>query len=120
MKDPQNNYQPLSRKTMSNYNSGPRIDFAMFKNNYAKTDKHPKETGKIEITRDFLKAMVEVAKTGTMPVLKAASWDNVSKKGMAYRSIRLEIVDSDSQDTRPHDEKAASASVADDGDDMPW
>lgn len=107
---------------MNNYDNGPRIDFAMFKNNYAKTDKHPKETGKIEITRDFLKAMVEVAKTGTMPVLKAASWDNVSKKGMAYRSIRLEIADSDSQDTRSYGEKAGAAEAlsVNDGDDMPW
>ncbi len=119
MKDPQNNYQPLSKKTMSNYNSGPRIDFAMFKNNYAKTDKHPKETGKIEITRDFLKAMVEVAKTGTMPVLKAAAWENVSKKGMAYRSIRLEFIEPNSGNTHSDDNQQVEE-AADSGDDMPW
>jgi hypothetical protein len=102
---------------MSNYSSGPRIDFAMFKNNYAKTDKHPKETGKIEMTREFLKAMVEVAKTGVMPELKLASWDNVSKKGLAYRSIRMEIVDPNSQNTGSREEETATS---DDGDDMPW
>jgi len=107
---------------MSNYNSGPRIDFAMFKNSYAKTDKHPKETGKIEMSREFLKAMVEVAKTGVMPELKVASWDNVSKKGLAYKSMRMEIVDQSSQDTRSYGEKAgaAEAQAVDDGDDMPW
>lgn len=109
---------------MNNYNNGPRIDFAMFKNSYAKTDKHPKETGKIEITREFLKAMVEVAKTGNMPVLKAASWDNTSKKGMAYKSIRLEITSSEPSDTQPHDENegavTATASSDDSDDDMPW
>jgi hypothetical protein len=94
--------------------SGPRIDFAMFKNQYAKTDKHPKETGKIEITREFLKAMVEVAKTGVMPELKAAAWENTSKKGVSYRSIRLEIV-------KPEANAAvASAPDSDDDDDMPW
>lgn len=102
---------------MSNYSSGPRIDFAMFKNRYAKTDKHPKETGKIEMTREFLKAMVEVAKTGVMPELKLASWDNVSKKGLAYRSIRMEIVDPNSQNTESREEETAASN---DGDDMPW
>jgi hypothetical protein len=110
---------------MSNYSSGPRIDFAMFKNKYAKTDKHPKETGKIEMTREFLKAMVEVAKTGVMPELKTgvmpelklASWDNVSKKGLAYRSIRMEIVDPNSQNTESREEETAASN---DGDDMPW
>jgi len=108
---------------MSNYDNGPRLDFAMFKNTYAKTDKHPKETGKIEITREFLKAMVEVAKTGSMPVLKAASWENTSKKGMAYRSIRLEFLSSEPSNTQSHDEAAGAAAataVSDGDDDMPW
>ena len=104
---------------MNNRDNKPRLDFAMFKNTYAKSDKHPKETGKIEITREFLKAMVEVAKTGTMPVLKAASWENVSKKGLAYRSIRIEFLEPEPVDARSYGEKTAEAEVADE-DDMPW
>ena len=76
---------------MSDWNDVPKVDFAVFPNRYAKTDKHPKKTGKIEITREFLKAMVERAKTGEMPVLKVAMWENVSKEGNPYDNFRLEL-----------------------------
>ena len=70
---------------MADYANDPKLDFAVFKNKYAKTDRHPSEVGKIEFTREFLKAMVERAKTGTMPVLRAAMWDRTSKAGLDYR-----------------------------------
>ena len=76
---------------MADYANDPKIDFAVFKNKYAKTDRHPSEVGKIEFTREFLKAMVERAKTGTMPVLRAAMWDRTSKAGLDYRFFRLEL-----------------------------
>ena len=69
------------------YKTGPRQDFALFKNKYAKTDRHPSEVGTIEIEREFLKAMVEQAKTGVMPTLKAAAWNRTSKKGVP-RSLK--------------------------------
>tara|TARA_R110000796_G_scaffold77646_1_gene173538 strand:- start:1590 stop:1898 length:309 start_codon:yes stop_codon:yes gene_type:complete len=102
---------------MSDYDNGPRIDFALFKNKFAKTDKHPKETGKIEITREFLKALVAVAKTGVLPEIKAAAWDNVSKNGLAYKSIRLEITTPEPVSETPEPEEVATASSSDD---MPW
>lgn len=73
------------------YKNQPKVDFAVFKNQYATTDRHPSEVGKIEFTREFMKAMVEVAQTGTMPVLKVAMWNRVSGKGLAYKNFRLEI-----------------------------
>ena len=76
---------------MSDYSDEPKLDFAIFKNKYAKTDRHPSEVGKIEFTREFLKAMVDRAKTGTMPVLRAAMWDRTSKAGLDYRFFRLEL-----------------------------
>ena len=76
---------------MNDYANDPKLDFAVFKNKYAKTDRHPSEVGKIEFTREFLKAMVERAKTGTMPVLRAAMWDRTSKAGLDYRFFRLEL-----------------------------
>jgi len=76
---------------MPDYSDEPKLDFAIFKNKYAKTDRHPSEVGKIEFTREFLKAMVERAKTGTMPVLRAAMWDRTSKAGLDYRFFRLEL-----------------------------
>ena len=57
---------------MADYANEPKIDFAVFKNKYAKTDRHPSEVGKIEFSREFMKAMVERAKSGQMPVLRVA------------------------------------------------
>lgn len=76
---------------MADYESGPKIDFAVFKNSYAKNDRHPAEVGKIEFSREFLRAMVDRAKTGTMPVLRVAMWNNTSKTGTPYRNFRLEL-----------------------------
>ena len=76
---------------MGNYDDVAKVDFAVFPNKFAKTDRHPKKTGKIEITRDFLKAMLERAKTGEMPVLKVAMWENISKSGQSYDNFRLEL-----------------------------
>ena len=76
---------------MADYDDEPKLDFAVFKNKYAKTERHPSEVGKIEFTREFLKAMVERAKTGTMPVLRAAMWERTSKAGLDYRFFRLEL-----------------------------
>ena len=76
---------------MSNWADVPKVDFAVFPNKYAKTDRHPKKTGKIEITREFLKAMLERAKTGELPVLKVARWERTSKAGNPYENFRLEL-----------------------------
>jgi hypothetical protein len=76
---------------MSDYDNDPKLDFAVFANKYAKTDRHPSEVGKIEFTREFLKAMVDRAKTGTMPVLRAAMWNRTSKAGLDYKFFRLEL-----------------------------
>jgi|TARA_R110000744_G_scaffold43731_2_gene97838 hypothetical protein len=76
---------------MADYESGPKIDFAVFKNSYAKNDRHPAEVGKIEFSREFLRAMVDRAKTGTMPVLRVAMWNRTSKTGTPYRNFRLEL-----------------------------
>jgi hypothetical protein len=79
------------RNTMADYDNEPKLDFAVFTNKYAKTDRHPSEVGKIEFTREFLKAMVDRAKTGTMPVLRAAMWNRTSKAGLDYKFFRLEL-----------------------------
>lgn len=76
---------------MPDYADEPKIDFAVFKNKFAKTDRHPSEVGKIEFTREFLKVMVERAKTGMMPVLRVAMWERTSKAGMPYKNFRLEL-----------------------------
>ena len=80
---------------MNDWADVPKGDFAIFPNKYAKTDRHPKKTGKIEITREFLKAMLERAKTGEMPVLKVAMWEKTSQAGNNYDNFRLELARSE-------------------------
>ena len=96
------------------YADSPKLDFAVFKNKYAKTDKHPSEVGKIEFSREFLKAMVERAKTGQMPVLRVAMWENVSKAGMPYKNFRLEV------DQPKSDEPEVEAVAEEEEDDLPF
>lgn len=107
---------------MAEYKTGPRQDFALFKNKYAKTDRHPSEVGNIEIEREFLKDMVEQAKTGVMPTLKAASWNRTSKKGVAYQFVRLEVaMPQEDSPIIPNEAEESGAAEQDDGDDdMPW
>ena len=74
------------------YADQPQLDFSIFENRFAKTSKHPSMTGVVEFTRPFLKAMVEEAKSGTMPTLKVAMWPREGRdSGKAYQFIRLEL-----------------------------
>ena len=103
---------------MADYANEPKIDFAVFKNNYAKTDRHPSEVGKIEFTREFLQVMVDRAKTGTMPVLRVAMWERVSKAGMPYKNFRLELERVKTEVPEAEAEEASSEGESDDG--LPW
>jgi hypothetical protein len=77
---------------MPNYDDQPKLDFSIYKNQFATSNKHPGMTGTIEFTRPFLKALVEEAKTGTMPKVKVASWERVGRdSGKPYQYMRLEV-----------------------------
>ena len=80
---------------MNDWANVPKLNFAMFTNKYCTTDMHPKKTGKIEITREFLKAMLERAKTGEMPILRVAMWEKTSQAGNNYDNFRLELAKSE-------------------------
>ncbi len=74
------------------YDNQPQLDFSIFENRFATTSKHPSITGVIEFTRPFLKAMVEEAKSGTMPTLKVAMWAREGREsGKPYQFMRLEL-----------------------------
>ena len=114
---------------MADYDNEPKLDFAVFTNKYAKTDRHPSEVGKIEFTREFLKAMVDRAKTGTMPVLRAAMWNRTSKAGLDYKFFRLELERVKSMPTEEptngsvSENKEANRSSSEDKEDnegLPW
>ena len=74
-----------------NYPEGPSVNFALFKNNYATTDRHPSEVGKIELSDELLKAIVERSNTGQMVVLRVAGWERTSKAGTQYKSCKVEL-----------------------------
>ena len=77
---------------MPNYDDQPKLDFSIFKNQFATTNKHPGMTGAIEFTRPFLKALVEEAKAGTMPTVKIASWERTGREsGKPYQYMRMEL-----------------------------
>ena len=79
------------------YADQPKLDFSIFENRFAKSSKHPTMTGIIEFTRPFLKAMVEEAKSGTMPNLKVAKWERTGREsGKPYQYMRLELQHSQS------------------------
>ena len=84
---------------MNDWANLPKLNFAMFTNKYCTTDMHPKKTGKIEITREFLKAMLERAKTGEMPILRVAMWEKTSQAGNNYDNFKLELAKSEASVT---------------------
>ena len=57
------------------------VDFAVFDNNYKKTDRHPDRRGKIEMSSALLKEMLTVAQRGEQPLLEIAQWNSSSKDG---------------------------------------
>ena len=71
---------------------GPEIEFAIFTNDFRQNERHPNKKGTIEFNRAFLKSLVDVAKTGTMPVVSVAVWDRVSKNtNVSYQSVKLQL-----------------------------
>ena len=75
-----------------NYADQPKLNFSIFENRFANNPKHPTMTGAIEFTRPFLKAMVEEAKSGTMPTVKVAMWERTGRdSGKPYQYMRLEL-----------------------------
>ena len=88
-----------------NYAEGPSVNFALFKNNYATTDRHPSEVGKIELSEELLKAIVERSNTGQMVVLRVAGWERTSKAGTHYRSCKLELDRPESLSSKKVEEK---------------
>ena len=75
-----------------NYADQPKLNFSIFENRFKHGPKHPDMTGIIEFTRPFLKAMVEEAKSGTMPTVKVAMWERTGRdSGKPYQYMRLEL-----------------------------
>ena len=95
-----------------NYADQPKLNFSIFENRFKHGPKHPDMTGIIEFSRPFLKAMVEEAKSGTMPTVKVAMWERTGRdSGKPYQYMRLEL---DQQSGAPKQEEE-DAEIEDDG-----
>jgi len=107
---------------MPDYGNQVKLDFSIFKNNFATSNKHPGMTGVIEFTRPFLKALVEEAKTGAMPKVKVAAWERVGRdSGKPYQYMRLEVQSGDGASApAPAPAPAAVPEVADEDDGLPF
>ena len=72
-----------------------RLKLWMYPNKYAKTDKHPSKTGTGEVSKGFVKTMVDAIKSGSVDLLEleCASWEKVSKNGNPYVFVTVKIGD---------------------------
>ena len=68
-----------------------KVEGAVFANTYKKHPKHPDFTGKIELSKTILKALVERAKANQDLSISMAMWDRVSKDGKVYKYVSIEL-----------------------------
>ena len=71
-------------------------DGAIYTNNYKDNEKQPDWTGKVSVSRDMLKELVEKLRGGDTNEnggvdLRVALWNRTSKNGKEYKYARLDI-----------------------------
>ena len=99
-----------------NYADQPKLNFSIFENRFKDSSKHPDMTGLIEFTRPFLKAMVEEAKSGTMPTVKVAMWERTGRgSGKPYQYMRLELDQTNGASVEEPVEEGGGEEKEDDG-----
>lgn len=68
----------------------PKSEGVLFKNNDKTMEKHPDMRGHIEVSKEQVKMLIEMAKAGQEPKLQIAGWKRKSKGGMAYIFLSAE------------------------------
>jgi len=86
----------------------------LFKNTYAKTEKHPVMTGRGEVSKDVLKRLAQNADGEGVVELHAAAWDRTSSGGNKYLFITFDIKDKDRPG--PSQDSGSRGGREDDGD----
>lgn len=71
---------------MSKY---PKSEGAIFANKKER-DNHPDLSGKLEITKDQIKMLIEMGKAGQQPALQVAGWNRKSQAGQSYVYLSAE------------------------------
>ena len=78
------------------YDNKNQSDGAIYTNDYKNSEKQPDWTGKVSVSRDMLKELVEKLRGGDTNEnggvdLRVALWNRTSKKGNEYKYARLDI-----------------------------
>tara|TARA_R110002126_G_scaffold73427_4_gene183083 strand:+ start:582 stop:902 length:321 start_codon:yes stop_codon:yes gene_type:complete len=78
------------------YDNKNQSDGAIYTNDYKNSDKQPDWTGKVSVSRDMLKELVEKLRGGDTNEnggvdLRVALWNRTSKNGKEYKYARLDI-----------------------------
>ena len=66
-------------------------DGVIYPNNDKQKQTQPDKTGKIELSKDVLKQLVNKVKAHEPAVLRVALWDRVSKNHTPYQYCRVDI-----------------------------
>ena len=78
------------------YDNKNQSDGAIYNNEYKNREKQPDWTGKVSVSRDMLKELVEKLRGGDTNEnggvdLRVALWNRTSKNGKEYKYARLDI-----------------------------
>ena len=78
------------------YDNKNQSDGAIYTNDYKNSEKQPDWTGKVSVSRDMLKELVEKLRGGDTNEnggvdLRVALWNRTSKNGKEYKYARLDI-----------------------------
>ena len=80
---------------MNDYSNRVQIEGQIYKNDYKSNEKQPDKRGEIELSKEFLKPIVEAIKAQngkpfTPPKVQFAVWERTSNAGNDYWWVRME------------------------------
>jgi hypothetical protein len=76
---------------MNDYSNRVQVDGQIYENEYKKAENQPDKQGQIELTKEFLRPIVEAVKAGQTPKVRAAVWERTAKtSGKPYWFVRFE------------------------------
>ena len=83
---------------MSDYSNRVQVDGQIYDNEYKKAENQPDKVGQVELTKEFLRPIVEAIKAGQTPKVRAAVWERVAKSsGKPYWFVRFEYTPPDTE-----------------------
>jgi hypothetical protein len=81
---------------------------ALFINKRKQKENHPDQRGEITLSKELLRELVEMAKSGKEPKVAVAGWNKMSKAGNPYISLSVQpFVEYDKSKAAPKPAPAA-------------